>query len=75
MGKTNNNTTITEIVAYNLITIYKEEDGYYHYYLEKKNYGHLFYMFGTKEKIEPDKQYLQEYINQAEEENFWGYEE
>ena len=27
MGKTNNNTTITEIVAYNLITIYKEDDG------------------------------------------------
>jgi hypothetical protein len=52
--------------------IYKNET--YEYYLEKVGYGNLLFAFATKEKIEPNKEYIEEYISIAQKTNFWGKE-
>ena len=55
---------------YNIIMIYKNET--YEYYLEKIGYGNLFLIFCTKEDIVLNNGYVYEYIEMANNENFWG---
>ena len=56
---------------YNIITL--ERVKAYEYYLEKKGYGNLFFMFGiSSEMLMLDSEYINKYIEIAEKQNFWG---
>ena len=57
---------------YNLIII--ERKNIFEYFLEKENYGNLFYMFGLTEKLDLQTELIMEYIEIAEEQKFWGEE-
>lgn len=60
---------------YNIIII--KDNGFFEYYLQKKGYGDLRFMFGIKEKTAPinfNFDYLYQFIETAEKDNFWGCE-
>lgn len=44
-----------------------ERNGVKDYYLEKKDYGDLMYMFGTEQDIEITEELVMDYVEDAEE--------
>lgn len=54
---------------YNVIIIYK--NNLLEYYLEKKGYGDLFYMFGAYDNFEIIPEIVEDHILVAKKRNFW----
>lgn len=55
---------------YNIVKIYRDKT--IDFYLEKVNYGHLYYICGVYEDIELARTYVLDFIFSAELENFWS---
>lgn len=55
---------------YNIHRFYREDT--IEIYLEKIGYAHLYFVVGLVENIELTQAYIQQFIEFAEEENFWG---
>lgn len=58
---------------YNIIKIYRDKT--IEFYLEKIDYGNLYYICGVYEDIELTRDYIYKAIGIAELDNFWGNKE
>lgn len=55
---------------YNIHKFYREDT--IEIYLEKIGYAHLYFVVGLVENIELRQDYIQDFIDFAEKEKFWG---
>lgn len=55
---------------YNIHKFYRED--VIEIYLEKIGYAHLYFVVGLVENIELQQDYIQDFIDFAEKEKFWG---
>jgi hypothetical protein len=55
---------------YNIHKFFKED--IIEIYIEKVGYAHLYYVAGLVKNIELQQNYIQQFIDVAESENFWG---
>lgn len=54
---------------YNIHKFYKAET--IEFYLEKVGFAHLYYIIGVKNDMELSQEYIQTFIDYAENEEFW----
>lgn len=77
-NKNNKNNTKCETIIenfnqdYNIVKIYKKD--FIDFYIEKKGYGNLYFIFGIelKEYFNPKRSQIYIHIGMAEQEKFWG---
>ena len=60
-----------EITYGNYTIVILERKGLKEYYLEKNGYSHLYFMFGSDVEMDATA-VVDEYIEDAENESFWG---